>query len=114
MLITDPVERVIADALDAAGIGYVHEAADPDYTDGLDFRLENDLYIECKQFHSPRATEQMARVANALLSDFIAHCEAPIVDLAFAQRAYDLALRTEMSVYTSRTSDFPSAPAFPI
>jgi hypothetical protein len=62
-MITDPVERVIADALTAAGVAYVssgdHKA--------LDFYLPaSDVYIECKRMHSPRIADQMSRHDNVI------------------------------------------------
>jgi hypothetical protein len=59
--ISDPVERIIADALEARGIAYRHEQ------NGLDFYLpEHDLYIEVKRMHSPRIAEQMSRAPNVI------------------------------------------------
>lgn len=59
--ITDPMERLIADALDAAGEAYEHEK------NGLDFYLPRlDLYIEVKRFHSPRIAAQMERAENII------------------------------------------------
>lgn len=58
---TDPMERVIAAALDGAGEPYFRE------TNGLDFYLTNrDLYIEVKRMHSPRIAEQMSRADNVI------------------------------------------------
>lgn len=61
--ITDPVERVIADALDAACIAYEVERDDTH----LDFRLANGVYIECKRYHTPRIAEQMTRAENVIV-----------------------------------------------
>ena len=62
---TDPMERLIADALDAAGIAY--ESGDGGgNSSGLDFRLENGVEIEVKRFHSPRIAEQMSRAENVI------------------------------------------------
>lgn len=59
MVITDPMEKLIADALDEAGEEYEHEK------NGLDFYLPRlDLYIEVKRFHSPRIAAQMERAEN--------------------------------------------------
>ena len=61
--IADPVELVIATALNAKGIKYQHEAAN-----GLDFYLPDaDVYIECKRFHSDRIGEQMKRAENVIV-----------------------------------------------
>jgi hypothetical protein len=62
--ITDPVEKVIADALDTAGYIYIvgteHKA--------LDFYLPDfDIWIECKRFHSPRIDDQLSRRPNIIL-----------------------------------------------
>lgn len=60
----DPVEAVVAAALDAAGIGYTRQPAD---TLGLDFYVPYwDLYIEVKRFHSVRISEQMPRAPNVI------------------------------------------------
>jgi hypothetical protein len=62
--VIDPVERIIADALDAAGLAYTRG---PETPAGLDFHLPLfDLHIECKQFHSPRIAGQMARAGNVV------------------------------------------------
>lgn len=61
---TDPMERLIAEALDYAGIRYETDCggAAP-----LDFHLVDiGLHIEVKRFHSPRIAEQMARVENVI------------------------------------------------
>ena len=63
---TDPLETEIATALDAAGIRY-----ETDFGGGnpaaLDFYLPHlDVYIEVKQFHSPRIAEQMSRAENVI------------------------------------------------
>ena len=62
---TDPVELIIWRALSAA---YVPFTSDPNQTLGLDFKLltEPPIYIECKQFHSPRITEQMSRAKDVI------------------------------------------------
>jgi hypothetical protein len=62
--VTDPMERILADALDRAGLDYVtgdkNEAR-------LDFYLPSiDLYIEVKQFHSARIAGQMSRAPNVI------------------------------------------------
>lgn len=61
MQITDPMERQIADALDAAGVEFEHEKL------GLDFYLPAfDVYIEVKRMHSPRISDQMSRAPNVI------------------------------------------------
>ena len=65
-MITDPMELMIAEALDAAGISYVHEASNPSK---LDFKLlDIGVEIEVKQFHSDRIAKQMARVDNVIVA----------------------------------------------
>lgn len=62
--LTDPMERIIADALDAANIRYKtgHGGHAP-----LDFYLiDFDVHIEVKQFHSNRIAEQMSRAPNVI------------------------------------------------
>ena len=62
----DPLEQLLADTLDAAGIRYLtgdggHNRA------GLDFYLpDQDLHIEVKRFHSDRIAGQMARAPNVI------------------------------------------------
>lgn len=62
----DPLERMVAEALDAAGIPYVSErgGANPSR---LDFMLpELGIEIEVKRFHSERLAEQMSRAPNVI------------------------------------------------
>lgn len=60
-LSVDPMEAMIAYALDAAKIPYTREM------NGLDFYLPTfDVYIEVKQFHSTRIADQMGRVDNVI------------------------------------------------
>jgi len=62
-VITDPVESIIARALDKLGMTYVHQLGPA----GLDFYLQDhDLHIEVKQFHTPRIAEQMGRADNVI------------------------------------------------
>jgi hypothetical protein len=57
----DPVEKIIAGALDITGITYLREI------NGLDFYLPwSDVSIEVKQFHSARISKQMARAENVI------------------------------------------------
>ena len=62
MKIVDPIEKIIADALDGAGISYRHES------DGapLDFAV-GDVLIEVKQFHSERTNAQLSKHHNVIL-----------------------------------------------
>lgn len=67
-----PEEKMLAEALTSAGIKFIHESQAPDATKALDFRIignENadDLYIEVKQFYSPRSVEQCGRVENVIM-----------------------------------------------
>lgn len=59
---TDPVEAIIAEALDRAGISYVCD----DAKSGLDFAISGGPHIEVKRFHSKRIAEQMSRVENII------------------------------------------------
>lgn len=62
LALTDPMERMVAEAFEAAGIGYRTNA-----TCGLDFAIDGEpVFIEVKQFHTPRIAEQMARVDNVV------------------------------------------------
>jgi hypothetical protein len=64
--IPDPVERIIADALEKTGIEYVR--ADAKMGRHLDFYLTRlNIYIEVKRFHTPRVAEQMARVPDVIV-----------------------------------------------
>lgn len=56
--INDPVELIIARALNL----------DPNHDKtNLDFKLDNGVYIECKQFYTPRAIAQLRRADNVIL-----------------------------------------------
>ena len=62
----DPLEAMIAAALDEAGIAYVRDRAGANPS-GLDFRLTDlGIEIEVKRFHSDRIAEQMARAPNVI------------------------------------------------
>lgn len=64
--IDNPMERPIAEALKAAGIFYRHDMEGN--TKGLDFHLaDHGLYIECKQFPTPRSEGQLERDENIIL-----------------------------------------------
>ena len=61
---SDPMERILADALDRAGLNYITGDKNPAR---LDFYLPGiDLYIEVKQFYSPRIAKQMSRAPNVI------------------------------------------------
>lgn len=63
---TDPVERVVAEALEVAGVAFVDER-DPSSM-GLDFYLPAlDTHIEVKRFHTDRVLEQMKRSQNIIV-----------------------------------------------
>lgn len=69
-----PAERLIADALDAAGIPYQHEShparAREKLIQGarvLDFKLDDHIYIEVKLMHTPRVEQQLATADNIIL-----------------------------------------------
>jgi hypothetical protein len=65
-MLSDPMERMIAEALDAAGVAYTHER---ERGGGLDFHLpDNGVWIEVKQFHSDRIAAQMATQPNVIVA----------------------------------------------
>lgn len=64
----DPMERLIADALDRAGIRYLTDEGG-DNPSRLDFALPDyGVEIEVKRFHTERMTKQMARVENVIVA----------------------------------------------
>ena len=64
--ITDPVEKVVAQALDSHSVEYTTEQH-PDNL-GLDFYLpDSRVHIEVKQFHTPRSQKQIERSDNVIL-----------------------------------------------
>jgi hypothetical protein len=68
MKLDDPIEQIIADALDKTGIEYVHETKSKDVTLGLDFYLPGSgIFIECKQFWSENTGNQTARATNIIV-----------------------------------------------
>ena len=61
----DPMEKIVRDALESAGILFVEER--DQRACGLDFYLPIvDVHIEVKQFHTDRISEQMSRVPNVI------------------------------------------------
>lgn len=63
---SDPVERVVAEALTMAGVAFVDDR-DP-RAKNLDFYLPDfDVFIEVKQFHANRIARQMAKVENIIV-----------------------------------------------
>ncbi len=64
MTITDPIEKIVAAALNRAGIVYRHES---EGGQRLDFYLPvDDVYIEVKALHSPRIAAQMGSVTSVI------------------------------------------------
>ena len=64
MKIKDPIERVVAAALDSTGLWYQQGKSDGE----ADFILPGlNLEIECKQFYSERAVRQLAGKENIIL-----------------------------------------------
>lgn len=61
----DPLEKLIADALDSVGASYVTDNGGGNPS-GLDFRLGSGIEIEVKRFHTPRIAEQMGRAENVI------------------------------------------------
>lgn len=61
---TDPIEAMVFDALVDAGVKF--EMADENKA-RLDFFLPGiGVYVEVKQFHSPRIAEQMSRAKDVI------------------------------------------------
>jgi hypothetical protein len=64
--VKDPMEEIVHQALHDAKVPFV--AGDSNNAARLDFYLPvQNLYIEVKQFHSPRIAEQMARSENVIV-----------------------------------------------
>lgn len=61
----DPMEQIIAEALDQAGIRYVTDHGGGNPTN-LDFGLESGIQIEVKQYHSARIADQMSRAPDVI------------------------------------------------
>jgi hypothetical protein len=60
------MEAAIRSALSDAGIRFVEDGNNPAH---LDFYLPDfDLYIEVKQFHTDRISEQMSRAPNVIVA----------------------------------------------
>ena len=65
--ISDPLENIVAAALERSGTRFIHETEDNKRTMGLDFYLPDiDVHIEVKQFHSDRISKQMSRADNVI------------------------------------------------
>lgn len=70
--INDPVEKIVADAFDASGISYIHEAQKHlhgmRHSPCLDFYLPDyDIMIECKASHTERSNRQLADHRKVIL-----------------------------------------------
>lgn len=64
--ITDPVELLLAEQLSNLGIPFVHESQRPGQR--LDFYLpDQNIFIECKRFHTPRTNDQIMDLTNVVL-----------------------------------------------
>lgn len=62
----DPVELIIAGALTRAGVAFIHES--DDRSQFLDFYLPDyDVYIEAKQYPTPRTASQLAIADNIIV-----------------------------------------------
>lgn len=60
--ITDQLEKQLADALAEANIDFVHESEKGNQNKGIDFFLPAPkIYIEVKQYHSDRISNQMSK-----------------------------------------------------
>lgn len=65
--ISDPIEKIVAAGLTAAGIRFVHETESKDLTLALDFYLPDFcIFVECKQFWSGGLSDQMKRASNVI------------------------------------------------
>lgn len=62
----DPLERAVAEALDAAGLSYTTPDSRRDAT-GLDFRLDTGVEIEVKGMHTERTSRQLSENPNVIL-----------------------------------------------
>jgi hypothetical protein len=61
----DHLEKKVAEALDEVGIDFVHESENKEQV--LDFYLPFfDVYIEIKQFHADRISNQMSSKDNVI------------------------------------------------
>lgn len=66
-MISDPIEKIIADGLTANGIRFIHETEAKESNLALDFYLPDfDVFIECKQFWSAGLNDQMKRAPNII------------------------------------------------
>lgn len=84
--ISDPIERLVTDALNVMHIPYTHETENKEQ--GLDFKLANGVLIEVKQFPTERITAQIEGRNNVILivgreaaetfANLIAHGRMPL------------------------------------
>jgi hypothetical protein len=66
--LNDPIEKIVAEALEETGEYYIHESQNNEITKGLDFFLpESGIYIECKAYSSDRTARQLADKDNVVL-----------------------------------------------
>ena len=67
----DPLEAALLTLFEKYGIAFTRPERDPNDPANLDFYLPAyDLYVEAKQFHTPRISDQLAKVpvrSNALV-----------------------------------------------
>ena len=65
----DPVERIVAEALTAAGYEWRHEGHPARRGDPvtLDFEIVGGPHVEVKRFHTPRVGAQLAQAENVIL-----------------------------------------------
>lgn len=62
----DSLEKRVADILDKKGIKYIHESEGENQR--LDFFLPDfNIFIEVKQFSTPRSSDQLASQDNVIL-----------------------------------------------
>jgi hypothetical protein len=58
----DPIEKIVADALTAAGVAFTVGFHGPDF-----YLTEQNIFIECKQFYSPRIAKQIADIPDVIV-----------------------------------------------
>jgi hypothetical protein len=110
MMTGDPIEQIMADALAAAGIRFIHDSDDKKATKALDFLLPDlGIFIEVKQFHSDRIAEQMSRAENviAIQGRRAAEAFAEILAAAQAGAVRDAAIEAARAYRTAESDDTP-------
>lgn len=66
--IADPVEKMVEETLILIGMPYEREYKVPNSDHRIDFYLPVfNVYIECKQFNTPRTISQMEAVKNIIV-----------------------------------------------